>query len=111
MDSVEEREMFLKDLEGKSKHAVTKVFTISMTGIQGIEENAKHLKLHARIIAPKYVNGVTGDGWLVIGQDEAHVENIYSKICKEVKKSGTLNASIKGGAVGAIAAWLCLAYS
>lgn len=110
--SLEEREVFLNILAEKSKKPVASVFTISMCDIHELEENAKKHRFHARVIAPKYADGTTGDGWLVIGREANSVDHLFDEVARDVKGGmrstvGTLGS----GAVGAAAAWLYLAFS
>ncbi|TDL29371.1 hypothetical protein BD410DRAFT_779769 [Rickenella mellea] len=110
--SVEDRAAFLDMLVEKSKAPVASVFTVDLSDIRELEESAKKLKFHARVIVPKYSDGTTGEGWLVIGRDEKSVKSVFDQVEKDVKSSdGSFRVALKSGAVGAATAWLCLAYS
>ena len=60
MTTDDEREAFFQTLAEKSKKPVACVFTIDMEDIPELAINAKRLKFHARVIAPKYSDGTTG---------------------------------------------------
>ncbi|KAH8118421.1 hypothetical protein DFH11DRAFT_1698129 [Phellopilus nigrolimitatus] len=103
--SVAERDDFFASLSEKSKKPIASVFTVDMSDIRELEENAKRLKFHARVIAPKYADGTTGDGWLVIGKDSSSVEELFREVEKDVKGSKrSVSTAVGGGAVCAIAA-------
>jgi len=74
--------------------------------------NAKRLEFYARVIAPKYSDGTTGIGWLVIGSDKSSVEDVFREVESDVKNNiDHVLTQAYGGAIGAIVAWTCLAYS
>ncbi len=113
--SMEERNEFLNTLAEKSKKPVASVFTIAMADIHELESNAKRLKFHARIIAPRFADGTTGDGWLVIGREGNSVDEIFEQVAEDVRRShrgpSTVVNRVSSGAVGAVVAWLYLAFS
>ena len=108
--SIAEREQFLHELAVKSKTDVTNVYRIDLQDVQGVEERAKSLKLHARVLAPRYKDGSTGIGWLVIGKDKSEVEETFKGVERDAKESSTLASTVMV-ATGAVACWLCLAFS
>lgn len=55
-----ELKAFFTALTEKTRKPVVSVFTIDMRDIHELEENAKRLKFHARVIAPEYTDGTTG---------------------------------------------------
>lgn len=110
-----ERGHFFEELAQKSKKPVAGVFTVDMKDIQALEETAKHLNLHAHVIAPKYADGSTGMGWLVVGRDEESVREVFSEVEREVKStrasSGGCMSTLGSLLTGAVVAWTLLAFS
>ncbi|KAL5527471.1 hypothetical protein ACEPAG_6262 [Sanghuangporus baumii] len=111
--SAADREEFFEQLAQKSKKPVASVFTIEMTDIPELEEKAKHLRFHARVIAPRYADGSTGEGWLVVGKDEESVKEVFAQVEKDVKSGFQRGYMGRLGdfAAGAVMTWTILAYS
>ncbi|THH11740.1 hypothetical protein EW145_g481 [Phellinidium pouzarii] len=107
-----ERDVFFKTLAERSKKPVASVFTVEMNDIYELEQNAKRLKFHARVIVPKFADGTTGDGWLVIGKNSSSVDEVFRQVEKDVKGGkGFVSTAVASGAAGSIMAWMYLAFS
>lgn len=106
---MDRKAFYLKLLE-KSHNRVASVYTISADDVHELEDHAKRLQIKAKAIFPKYTDGSTGDGWLVIGQDADSIERVFKDVEKDVKDS---KGYLVGGAaaMGAIATWMVLAFS
>lgn len=52
-------------------------------------------------------------GWLVVGKDKSSVEDVFKEVERDVKNDTdhVLTRAFGSGAIGAIVAWTCLAYS
>ncbi|EJD01355.1 uncharacterized protein FOMMEDRAFT_169493 [Fomitiporia mediterranea MF3/22] len=92
--SVTEREQFFSQLVQKSKKPIAGVFTIDMKEIRELEQHARRLNFHARVIAPEYADGTTGLGWLVVGKDEDSVKKLFSEVEGDVKSGHSYMATL-----------------
>lgn len=111
--SAADRAEFFEYLAQKSKKPVASVFTIEMADIPELEQKARQLRFHARVIAPKFADGSTGDGWLVIGKDEESVKEVFAEVERDVKSGNKRGYLGRLGdiAAGAVITWTILAYS
>ncbi|KAG6866129.1 hypothetical protein C0991_008437 [Blastosporella zonata] len=104
--STEQRETFLSSLNSSS---TATVYLVPRDDIHHIHAEAVKMGFYARIVLGK--DPKDPQGLLIMGQDEEAVKRLHSQVELERKKSSRFSAAAGGAVVGAVGAFVGLAFA